>query len=229
VTAFGLADRPLPAFMKSSIQKSYNNKLTCPHCGRTYNAPRELAAHIRDKHADRLASRTAQSRAKKEKRANTVPVSVAVPRTDAHEHLKAALEELMQRNRQIAEELARREALQAEKEAIRKQIDAVNTALQAFVRMIGVVHDGNLDIKVAESREPEKLPSAATFVDKPVVVKSLGHRTVSIQRLKTIGHIIDKLGVRPTTRQMAQLLVREGFTVSHVQVFKDYRTLKNKS
>src|SRR5438270_857576 len=27
-------------------------------------------------------------------------------------------------------------------------------------------------------------------------------------------------------RQMAQLLGREGFAVSHVQVFKDYRTLK---
>ena len=118
--------------MKSSIQKPQNKKLTCPHCGRTYNAPRELAAHIRDKHADTLASRTAQSKAKKEKKANTVTVSVAVPSTDAHEHLKAALEALTQRDRQIAGELAHREALQAEKEIIRKQIDAVNAALQAF-------------------------------------------------------------------------------------------------
>ena len=63
--------------------------------------------------------------------APTVPAAAVSP-TDAHEHLKAALLELTQRNRQIDEDLARMEGLQAEKEIIRKQIDAVNAALQAF-------------------------------------------------------------------------------------------------
>jgi len=47
--------------------------------------------------------------------------------------------------------------------------------------------------------------------------------------LQAMERIIQQLGMRPTTRQMAQLLGREGFAVSHVQVFKDYRTLKNES
>jgi hypothetical protein len=39
---------------------------------------------------------------------------------------------LMQRNRQIEEELGRVETLQAEQAAIRKQIDAINAAMQVF-------------------------------------------------------------------------------------------------
>src|SRR6266567_3501730 len=58
--------------------------------------------------------------------------AAAVSNTGAHEHLKTALRELTQRNRQIDEELARMEGLQAEKETISKQIDAVNGAMQAF-------------------------------------------------------------------------------------------------
>jgi len=46
--------------------------------------------------------------------------------------------------------------------------------------------------------------------------------------LQAMERIIQQLGMRPTTRQMAQLLGQEGFGVSHVQVFKDYRTLKNR-
>jgi hypothetical protein len=60
-----------------------------------------------------------------------VPVA-AVSNNGAHEHLKTALRELTQRNRQIDEELARMEGLQAEKEIVSKQIDAVSAALQAF-------------------------------------------------------------------------------------------------
>jgi hypothetical protein len=63
--------------------------------------------------------------------APTVPAA-AVSNNGAHEHLKTALLELTQRNRQIDDELARMEGLQAEKEIISKQIDAVNVALQAF-------------------------------------------------------------------------------------------------
>jgi hypothetical protein len=48
------------------------------------------------------------------------------------EHLKLALQELTQRQREIDEQLFRIETLQSEKEAIAKQITAVDAALQAF-------------------------------------------------------------------------------------------------
>lgn len=219
--------------MRNSVQKPKNKTLTCPHCDQTYNTRPALAAHIRDKHANTLPSGIAQPQAKKEKKGNAMPVSVALPSMGAHEHLKTALEALTQRNRQITEELARREALQAEKQVIRKQIDAVNSALQVFVRMIGVGHDSNVDIKVAESREPEKLAPVTTFVDKALSGKSSPRRRISKQRrkiiearLKAMKRIINKFGMRLSTRHMALLLSLEGFVVSHAQVFKDYRTLK---
>src|SRR5437764_7759240 len=106
--------------MRNSIQERKNKKLTCPHCGQTYNRRPQLAAHIRDKHAATLPSRIAQPQTKNEKKGNAVPVSVAVPSTGAQEHLKTALEVLRQRSGHIDEELARREALQAERHAIRK-------------------------------------------------------------------------------------------------------------
>ena len=62
----------------------------------------------------------------------SVPMPGAAPNSGAHEYLQTALQELTQRNQQIEADLARLEGLQAEKEIIRKQIDAVNTALQAF-------------------------------------------------------------------------------------------------
>jgi hypothetical protein len=218
--------------MKNSIQKLQNKKLTCPHCGQTYNRPRELAGHMRYQHADTLPARTAPPKAKKQKKGSTV----GVPSSGAQEHLKRALEALTQRNRQIAEELARQQALQAEKEALGKQIAALSLAMQAFVGMSGVVRGSNLDIVVAESPELEKLPPAATWVEKPVGGKSSPRRRTRSSRrlrvgsrLKAMERIINQLGMRPPTRQMAQLLGREGFAVSHVQVFKDYRSLKNKS
>jgi len=56
----------------------------------------------------------------------------AATNTGAHEHLKSALGELIERQRQIDDDLARMQALQVEKEAIGKRISAVNSALQAF-------------------------------------------------------------------------------------------------
>jgi hypothetical protein len=56
----------------------------------------------------------------------------AATNTGAHEHLKSALAELIERQRQIDDDLARMQPLQVEKEAIGKQISAVNSALQAF-------------------------------------------------------------------------------------------------
>jgi hypothetical protein len=161
--------------------------------------------------------------------------TLAVPSSGAHEHLKLALEVLSQRNRHIDESLARRAALRAEKEAIRKQIDALNSALLAFSEMIGAVPDCHLPIALAESSKLEDLPLTSTLVEKRVGRKLLSpgrtrskHLNVG-SRLEAMERIVNQLGARPTTRQMAQLLVGEGFAVSHVQVFKDYRTLKNKS
>lgn len=189
--------------------------------------PQESAGHIRPKHADTLPSTTAQAQAKQEKMGDTV----AVPSTGAHEHLKLALEVLSQRNRQIDEALARRAALRAEKEAIRKQIDALNLALPAFSERIGEGPDCHPDIAL----KLEDLPPTSTLVEKRVGRKLLSPRRARSKhlnvgsRLEVMERIIKQLGARPTTRQMAQLLAGEGFAVSHVQVFKDYRTLKNKS
>src|ERR1700687_3591776 len=215
-----------PAFMKNSVQKLQHQKLTCVHCGQTYHTPRELVGHIRSQHADTLPSRTAPPKAKQEEKDSRV--SVAVP--SAQEHLQRALEGLSQRHRQIDEELARQETLQAEKEAIGKQIGALKLALQAFVGMSGVGSGSQLDIAVAESAELKTSPPASTVVKKPVGGKSSSRRRRRSKRrlqagprLQAMERIIQQLGMRPTTRQMATLLGREGFAVSHVQVFKDYR------
>jgi hypothetical protein len=50
----------------------------------------------------------------------------------AHQHLKTALAELIERQSQIDEDLTRLQALQVEKEVVGKQINAVRLALQAF-------------------------------------------------------------------------------------------------
>ena len=71
------------------------------------------------------------------------------------------------------------------------------------------------------------------FVDEAVGGKLSARRRISKQRLKVIEarltamkRIINKFGMRLPTRHMALLLSLQGFVVSHVQVFKDYRTLK---
>ena len=138
--------------MKNTVQKQ-NKKLTCPHCGQTFGRAQALGGHIRFKHPSIPSSEAAQAEVKEvaapptRKRVpapESSPLSVnsptfaseaqpaAMSKNGAHEHLKTALKELTERSRQIDEELSRMEALQAEKELIRKQIDAVNSALQAF-------------------------------------------------------------------------------------------------
>ena len=59
---------------------------------------------------------------------------VVAPSAGVEEHLKTALQELTQRQRDVEEQLSRIETLQSEKDAITKQIDAVSAALQAFQR-----------------------------------------------------------------------------------------------
>jgi hypothetical protein len=141
--------------MNNTIRKQHK-KLTCPHCGQTFARPQALGGHIRYKHGSLTSPQPAQAEAKQVKKAATTPkpkslvtaeslpspvnVPAATPEVPpagvsnngAHDHLKTALEELTQCSRQIDEELSHMGALQAEKEIIRRQIDAVNSALQAF-------------------------------------------------------------------------------------------------
>ena len=62
----------------------------------------------------------------------SVTAESIVTNSGAHKHLKTALAELIERQSQIDEELARMQALQVEKEVVSKQINAVHSALQAF-------------------------------------------------------------------------------------------------
>ena len=148
-------------------RQNSKKKLTCPHCGQTFQRTQALGGHIRYKHAETLASKAVAPKEKKKKaavpvvapepilEANRVAESVlepvvvvaavespAVPvvntesaatNTGAHQHLKTALTELVERQRHIDEDLARLQAVQVEKEAVAKQINAVKLALQAFV------------------------------------------------------------------------------------------------
>jgi hypothetical protein len=64
--------------------------------------------------------------------ASVVSTESAATNVGAHQHLKTALAELIERQRQIDEDLARLQALQVEKEVVGKQVNAVKLALQAF-------------------------------------------------------------------------------------------------
>ena len=61
-----------------------------------------------------------------------VSTESAVTNTGAHHHLKTALAELIERQRQIDDDLARLQTAQVEKEPVAKQIGAVKLAIQAF-------------------------------------------------------------------------------------------------
>ena len=149
------------------IKRRQNNKkkLTCPHCGQTFQRAQALGGHIRYKHAETLASTPA---ARKERKKAETPVAATEPNLEtnrvaksvlqpvavvvavesagvlvvstesaatnsgAHQHLKTALAELIERQGQIDEDLTRLQALQVEKEVVGKQINAVRLALQAF-------------------------------------------------------------------------------------------------
>jgi hypothetical protein len=151
------------------IKRRQNNKkkLTCPHCGQTFQRAQALGGHIRYKHTEALASKHAAPKERKKaerpvavpdpnletnREAESVLESVAVvaavaslalpasvvstesvaPNGGPHQYLNTALAELIERQRQIDEDLARLQALQVEKEVVGKQVNAVNLALQAF-------------------------------------------------------------------------------------------------
>lgn len=100
----------------------------CSHCGQSFTAPHRLAQHIQFRHAGKSPAKAAPAAS------TTASVSAipAAPATTVQGHLASALQELTQRQRDIELQLARIDSLNAEKEAIGRQIDALNTALEAF-------------------------------------------------------------------------------------------------
>jgi len=104
-------------------------KLTCPHCDQTFTTAHRLSTHIQYRHRDKTSAATAPPQTTSPK--VTAP-EVAASNASAQEHLKTALQELTERQSDIEEQLSRMETLHSEKEAIAKQIEAVNTAMQAF-------------------------------------------------------------------------------------------------
>ncbi|PYT18569.1 MAG: hypothetical protein DMG59_03890 [Acidobacteria bacterium] len=54
--------------MRKTIRKQHKQKLTCPHCGQTFQRPQAVASHIRYKHAGGLLSKQTQPRAKKDRK-----------------------------------------------------------------------------------------------------------------------------------------------------------------
>ena len=104
----------------------------CPQCGKTFTAPHRLVQHIQYRHPDRSSAAGASPIATAPTVSASAPAPVVAANGSVAEHLKAALQELTQRQRDIDEQLSRIETLQSEKEAVTKQIDAVTAALQAF-------------------------------------------------------------------------------------------------
>ena len=107
-------------------------KLQCPHCDRAFARPSSLATHIRYRHPGKSQAAPALPTTTPPKASAPSPAPVVAPNASVEEHLKTALQELTQRQRDVDEQLSRIETLQSEKETITKQIDAVNAALQAF-------------------------------------------------------------------------------------------------
>jgi uncharacterized Zn-finger protein len=106
-------------------------ELVCAHCDKAFARASSLSTHMRYRHPGKARVATALPAATSAK--TSIPATVPVV-AGVQEHLKTALQELTQRQRDIDEQLSQIESLQSEKEAMSKQIAAVRTALQAFER-----------------------------------------------------------------------------------------------
>ena len=128
----GPAALPVAA-SNTGAKKRKTRKLVCAHCDRAFARPSSLATHIRYLHPGKSQATALPATAPPNRRA-PAPAPLVAPSAGVEEHLRIALQELAQRQRDIDEQLSRIETLQSEKEAIANQIGAVNAALQAFER-----------------------------------------------------------------------------------------------
>lgn len=122
--------------MNTRKKNSRGQKFTCAHCGRNFQNAQGLSGHIRYQHPDRkLSVKTGEGRHDLEVKASSPAAD-----TGAHGHLQAAFAMLSQRDREIAEEIARLQSLTAEKEIVRRELDAVNAALKVLAERESGAH-----------------------------------------------------------------------------------------
>jgi hypothetical protein len=128
----GPAALPVVSSNTGTQEQGKAKKLRCGYCDKTFARPSSLATHMRYRHPGKSRAGTALPTTTLPKLSAPAATPLVAPNMSVGEHLKTALQELTQRQRDIDEQLSRVETLKTEKEAITKQIDAVTGALQTF-------------------------------------------------------------------------------------------------